>query len=124
MWAASRKFATIFAARNELPRSTCQRLVYESLEEAVITAGSRLSTLGHPMPRHFHQSELGSVPESHSSETRYSGAHDLTARAVRSGDATIGAIDAVIYSEMLADGRISRDVVIPIWQSPPYANCV
>ena len=124
MRAADRNFTTTFVVRNEPPWNTCQRLACEALKGTVITFGSRLSTSGHLMPRHFLQSELGIVPEEHFLETRYSGAHDLTARAVRSGDAAIGAMNTAIYNEMLVDGRLLRDALIPIWQTPPYANYV
>ncbi|MCP4379652.1 MAG: phosphate/phosphite/phosphonate ABC transporter substrate-binding protein [bacterium] len=41
--------------------------------------GSRLSTSGHLMPRHFMKTEKHIIPEEFFSEVRYSGAHDKTA---------------------------------------------
>lgn len=85
--------------------------------------GSRLSTSGHLMPRFF-LVERDIEPESFFGEVRYSGAHDQTAYDVRDGVADVGAANTYVIRAMFADGRLNRNDVRVLWQTPPYPDYV
>jgi len=85
--------------------------------------GSRLSTSGHLMPRHFLKSK-NIDPESFFGEVTYSGAHDKTAILVRDGIADLGVANAAIIDAMYAEGRLKSDEVRIVWETPPYSDYV
>lgn len=93
------------------------------LNGARLSFGSRLSTSGHFMPRHFLKA-AGIEPESFFADVQYSGAHDRTVIAVRDDLAEVGAANAVVVDTMFADGRLRRDDIRVLWETPPYADYV
>ena len=84
---------------------------------------SQLSTSGYLMPAAFLQDQ-GIEVKKFFSETSFEGSHDLAVYAVRDGKADLGALNAQIFESMIADGRISRDEVRVVAETPPYANYV
>ncbi len=90
----------------------------------VFTFGSRLSTSGHLMPRHFLQTKKRVIPEEFFTEVRYSGAHDKTAYLVRDGAVDLGAANSEIIRTMLRDGRLKENEVRILWETPPYPDYV
>ncbi len=86
--------------------------------------GSRLSTSGHLMPRHFMISEKNIDPEKHFSSVRYSGLHDQTAYWVRDGEVDLGVANGRIIRKMLQDGRLRPQDIRIIWETPPYSDYV
>ncbi len=90
----------------------------------VFTFGSRLSTSGHLMPRHYMQTEKQITPEEFFTEVRYSGAHDKTAYLVRDGEVDLGAANSEIIRTMLRDGRLKENDVRVLWETPPYPDYV
>jgi len=93
------------------------------LKNATLAFGSRLSTSGHFMPRYFFQQNK-IKPEKFFSQIKYSGAHDLTAEWVRDGKIDLGVSNSGIVNEMFSDGRLSKEKVKVIWESPPFADYV
>ena len=85
--------------------------------------GSRLSTSGHFMPRHFFQSE-NIIPETFFSKVVFSGAHDRTAIWVHDGKEEAGVLNSGIARQMFLDGRLSKEKIKVLWESPPYADYV
>lgn len=85
--------------------------------------GSRLSTSGHLMPRHF-LNQKGLSPETFFGEVKYSGAHDRTALWVRDGIADIGVANASIIDEMFTSGRLKRSEVQIVWETPHYPDYI
>ncbi|MBT5049831.1 MAG: phosphate/phosphite/phosphonate ABC transporter substrate-binding protein [Rhodospirillaceae bacterium] len=85
--------------------------------------GSRLSTSGHLMPRHF-LTKRGMEPEAFFGEIRYSGAHDKTAYHIRDGHADVGVANAQIINSMLADGRISGKDIRVLGKTPPFPDYI
>ena len=85
--------------------------------------GSRLSTSGHLMPRHF-LLQQGIDPESHFSEVSYSGAHDKTARLVEKGEVALGAANSHIVDTMFETRRLDPRQVRILWGTSPYADYV
>jgi phosphonate transport system substrate-binding protein len=86
--------------------------------------GSKLSTSGHLMPRHFLHNVHEITPEDHFKRIRYSGRHDLTAYWVRDGEVDVGAANSEVVSKMFEDGRLQQGDVRIIWTTPPFADYV
>ncbi len=86
--------------------------------------GSELSTSGHLMPRHFLKLHWQIEPEKHFSKVTYSGAHDKTVNLLLAGDIDLGAVNSVIVKEMIDSGRIGRDDLQVVWETPPYPDYV
>lgn len=101
--------------------STAESL--QDLRGKTISFGSKLSTSGHLMPRVFLEQQNIS-PESFFDEIEYSGAHDKTAYRVRDGGVDVGVANAATVRSMLMDGRLDRDDIRILWETPPYANYV
>ncbi len=96
----------------------------EDFKGKVFTFGSRLSTSGHLMPRHFMQTEKQIIPEEFFAEVRYSGAHDKTAYLVRDGEIGLGVANSEIIKTMLRDGRLKENEIRVLWETPPYPDYV
>ncbi len=86
--------------------------------------GSKLSTSGHLMPRHYLQYRWQIDPERHFSEISYSGAHDKTVNMLLDGDIDIGAVNSVIVKKMIDTGRIEKSDLHVVWETPPYPDYV
>jgi len=93
------------------------------LKGARFAFGSRLSTSGHYMPRYFMQ-RLGVVPEEYFSSTLYSGTHDRTVEWVRDGKVDAGVANLEIVQKMFGDGRLKKNEVRLLWETPPYTDYV
>ena len=76
------------------------------------------------MPRHFMKNDWQLTPEDYFSEVHYSGAHDATAYQVRDGTVELGVANSQIVTAMINDGRLKRDDIRVLWQSPPYTGYV
>ena len=85
--------------------------------------GSKLSTSGHLMPRHFLK-ERGIEPERFFGDVLYSGAHDRTAIWVRDRKADLGVANAKIVEGMFEDGRLPPEQVKIVSQTPAYPDYV
>lgn len=86
--------------------------------------GSKLSTSGHLMPRHFLQTQKQIIAEQFFGEVHYSGAHDRTVYLVRDGKVELGVANTQIIKAMQQDGRLLQGDVRVIWETPPYADYV
>jgi phosphonate transport system substrate-binding protein len=86
--------------------------------------GSKLSTSGHLMPRHFMQSELQIEPENYFSAVDYSGSHDKTAFLVRDGSVDLGVANSAIIRKMIEDARLGENELQIVWETPPYVDYV
>lgn len=95
----------------------------KDLKDASFVFGSRLSTSGHFMPRYFFQSK-NIIPETFFSEVNFSGAHDRTAEWVRDGKAEAGVLNSDIARKMYLDGRLDKEKIKVLWESPPFADYV
>lgn len=85
--------------------------------------GSKKSTSGHLMPRHF-LNKNNIQPEKFFKKVLYSGAHDKTVYMVREGKASVGAVNSSIVQNMVRDGRIDKSEIKILWETPPYVNYV
>ncbi len=112
------RFTSLFLTRHDLRHN-------KSLDDFKLgrfTFGSRLSTSGHLMPRHFMQHEQGINPEKHFRQVLYSGRHDTTVYQVQRGEVDLGAVNGLVYHQMLKDGRIRQQDVHIVWETPPYPD--
>ena len=85
--------------------------------------GSKLSTSGHLMPRHF-LAEQNIIPETFFSDVLYSGAHDTTVNWVKQGKVALGVANSDVVKRMYAKGDVSKQQVRILSQTPPYADYV
>jgi len=112
------KFISCFLVRTDSPAT-----YVGDFHGKVFSFGSALSTSGHLMPRYFLR-QLGIRAEDAFETVRYSGAHDKTAYDVRDGRTDLGVANCRVIRSMFADGRLSRDDVRVLWETPPYPNYV
>lgn len=85
--------------------------------------GAKMSTSGHYMPRYF-LLEQGIVPEKFFGTIQYSGGHDKTAFAVRDGKVDIGVANGDVIRAMFKEGRLNRQDVRILWETPFYTDYV
>jgi phosphonate transport system substrate-binding protein len=87
--------------------------------------GSKSSTSGHLMPRHFLRTEFG-IDSEHdfAGAPVYSGAHDATAKMVESGKVAAGALNMQVWDRMVETGAVDPARVRVIWKTPPYVDYV
>lgn len=112
------EFRSAFLVRADNPAQSLA-----DIKGARLAFGSRLSTSGHLMPRHFMERN-GMHPEDWFSEVRYSGSHDTTGYWVRDGEADVGVANAAIIDAMFADGRLNHRDVRVLLRTPPFADNV
>lgn len=134
--AADLKFKSYFIAQREFAESkglaaldnhgpqTLKDLaaLREALAGAQFTFGSKSSTSGHIMPRHFLQSEaVGIVPEKHFGKVGYqlAGGHSATLRAVAGGAAQVGALNFKTWDKADAETKAAAPVV---YVTPEYVD--
>jgi len=112
------RFRSSFLVRADRPEASIGEFRGKTL-----AFGPRLSTSGHLMPRYFLRQEH-IEPEYWFTNIIYSAAHDATALLVRDGKADLGVANAEIVEAMFRDGRLRRDEVRVVDQTPPYADYV
>jgi phosphonate transport system substrate-binding protein len=112
------RFRSYFLARTDRPEITISDFKGKRLG-----FGAKLSTSGHLMPRHFLMLKRID-PEAFFGQIEYSGTHDKTALWVRDGIVDLGAANAAIIDEMVADGRLLATDVRVIWRTPPFPDYV
>ena len=113
------RFTSLF-----LVRGGNSALELADFKDKTFSFGSKLSTSGHLMPRHFLAVEKQIVPEQFFSKVHYSGAHDKTAYLVRDGEFDVGVANTEIILAMIKDGRLRQGELRTLWQTPPYSDYV
>jgi phosphonate transport system substrate-binding protein len=86
-----------------------------------LTFGSKSSTSGHVMPRHFFVTQAGKRPEEVFASVGYSGSHDVTLRQVANGDVDLGALNYTNYER--ADTGLKEKAPI-VYTTPEYVDYV
>ena len=112
------RFTSVFLVRGD-----SEAISTRDFKDKVLAFGSRLSTSGHLMPRHF-LVQQGIDAEEFFSEVRYSGAHDRTVEWVVNGQADLGVANAVVVSRLYQQGRINPEQIRVLWETPHYADYV
>ena len=112
------RFSSVVLARKDIKAKNI-----EELKGVSFAFGSKLSTSGHFMPRHYFK-EKNILPEEHFSRVSYAGRHDTTAEWVRDGKVDAGVANSNIIARMFNDGRLTKDMVHVVWTSPIYSDYV
>ncbi len=95
------------------------------IEGKTFAFGSKSSTSGHLMPRHFLSTQFGiDVATDLDGAPVYSGAHDATAKIVESGKVAAGALNKQVWERLVATGVIDTTKVAVIWTTPGYVDYV
>lgn len=89
-----------------------------------ISFGSKLSTSGHFMPRHFLARQGMVDVNSFFSRVEYSDAHDETIFKVINGKVDLGAVNSIIVDQMLSDGRLTDGQIRVLYKTPGYVDYV
>jgi len=112
------KFSSIIVVNPENPAKSLS-----DLKGSRFMFGSKLSTSGHLMPRYF--MNLNDIkPEKFFETVGFSGAHDKTILSVINGHSDAGVANSKIIEEMLSDGRIHKNKIRVLWESPTYTDYV
>jgi len=80
------------------------------------------STSGHLIP-HLELKTAGINPD-RDLQTRYTGSHAATAKAVEAGAADAGGLDETVYREMVADNKVDGKKVRVFFTSRPFVDYV
>jgi phosphonate transport system substrate-binding protein len=112
------RFTSVFVVRGD-----SEAFSIRDFKNKVLAFGSRLSTSGHLMPRHF-LVQQGINAEEYFSKVLYSGAHDLTVEWVINGQADLGVANAAMVSRLYQRGQISPEQIRILWRTPNYADYV
>ncbi len=87
--------------------------------------GSKSSTSGHLMPRHFLMSVLKIDPEKDFNGLPvYSGAHDATVKLVESGKVQAGALNFEVWERLMQEHKYDAAKVKAVWTTPEYVDYV
>jgi len=83
------------------------------------TFGSKGSTSGHLMPRHFFTKAAGKKPEEVFKTVAYSGSHDKTLAQVADGSFAVGALNYASYDKASAELKAKAPI---IYKTPSYVD--
>lgn len=84
------------------------------------TFGSESSTSGHLMPRYFLQEAGIDAAADFDGDPGFSGSHDATWKLVETGSFDVGALNAAVWDQALADGEIDETRVREVVRTDPY----
>jgi phosphonate transport system substrate-binding protein len=97
----------------------------EEIKGKSFAFGSKSSTSGHLMPRHFLKTTFNIDPDKDfAGAPLYSGAHDATAKMVESGKVQAGALNIEVWQRMLENKKVNPERVKVIWTTPEYVDYV
>ncbi len=121
---ADKKYKTYFIANKESKIGTVKDLkeLAAKGEDMTFTFGSKSSTSGHVMPRHFFQDQSGEKPEDVFKSVAYSGSHDKTIRDVAEGTAKIGALNFKNWDNAKDDLAKAKEKCELIYTTPDYVD--
>ena len=97
----------------------------EDIRGKTMSFGSKSSTSGHLMPRHFMKTQFSlDVQSDLEGKPVFSGAHDATAKIVESGKVAAGALNKQVWDRMVAEKQVDTSEVKLIWTTPGYVDYV
>lgn len=115
-----REFKSVFIAHAD---SEVEKVA--DLRGKTMAFGSKSSTSGHLMPRHYLESMFHiDTEKDFSGKPVFSGAHDATAKIVESGKVAGGVLNKQVWDRMIAAGDIDQARVRVIWTTPSYTDYV
>jgi phosphonate transport system substrate-binding protein len=80
------------------------------------------STSGHLIP--FDELRKAGINPDSDMQSRYTGSHAATAKAVEAGAADAGALDETVYRSMISEGKVDGSKVRVFLTSPPFVDYV
>jgi phosphonate transport system substrate-binding protein len=80
------------------------------------------STSGHLIP--FDELRKAGINPDSDMQSRYTGSHAATAKAVEAGAADAGALDETVYRSMVSEGKVDGSKVRVFFTSPPFVDYV
>lgn len=115
-----RKFKSVFIANTAAGISKP-----EDYKGKTFAFGSKSSTSGHLLPRHFMLTTLHIDPDKDlAGAPVYSGAHDATVKMVESGKVQGGALNIEVWDRMVEGNKFDKNKVKVIWTTPEYVDYV
>lgn len=118
-----KRFVTYFIAGKDSGIREVKDLkeLADKAKDKKFTFGSKGSTSGHLMPRHYFTTQAGKPPEDVFGKNNigYSGSHDKTLAAVADGTFTLGALNFASYDKASAELREKAPV---IYKTPSYVD--
>lgn len=105
-----------------VPRSSKPHSL-DDLKQLRFSFGNHSSTSGHFMLRQRLR-DHGIVPEQYFASVAYASDHDATIRAVASGLADAGGVNASVFYKRFAAGDPLALALRVVWQSPPFTDYV
>ena len=115
-----REFKSIFIAHSESGIKSPA-----DMKGKTFAFGSKSSTSGHLMPRHFLITQFQIDPDrDFQGSPVYSGAHDATVKLVESGKVQAGVLNMEVWDRVLREKKVDTGAVKVVWTSPPYVDYV
>lgn len=97
----------------------------EDLRGKTFAFGSKSSTSGHLMPRHFITTEFQLDPDrDFDGSPVFSGSHDATIRMVESGRVAAGAANMLVWERLVREKKVDTDKIRVFWTTPGYVDYV
>ncbi len=122
---ADKKYKTYFIANKDAKIGEVKDLkeLAAKAEGMTFSFGSKSSTSGHVMPRHFFQDQAGEKPEDVFKSVAYSGSHDKTIRDVAEGTAQVGALNFKNWDTAKAEDLIkAKEKCEIVYTTPAYVD--
>lgn len=115
-----RKFHSVFIVNTQSEVSDMA-----GLKGKKFAFGSKSSTSGHLMPRHFLLDQYKIDPDNDfDGSPVFSGAHDATVKIVESGKVAAGALNKQVWQRMVSEGKVDTTKVSLLWETPAYVDYV
>jgi len=120
MRAIDREFESVFIANKESGISSMS-----DLGGKTFAFGSKSSTSGHLMPRHFLTAEHQINPDrDFDGAPVFSGSHDATIKMVELGKVQAGVANSLVWQRMVRENQVDEDKVAVVWTTPGYVDYV
>lgn len=120
MRAIDREFKSVFIASADADIDKM-----EDLKGKKFAFGSKSSTSGHLMPRHFLIADYKFDPDTDfDGPPLFSGSHDATIKMVESGKVHAGAANILVWERLLRTEKIDTAKVKVVWTTPGYVDYI
>ncbi len=120
MRAIDREFKSVFVAAAGAEISKMQDLTGKTF-----AFGSKSSTSGHLMPRHFMTTQFKLNPDrDFDGPPLFSGSHDATVKMVESGKVQAGVVNMLVWQRLVRDKKVDTEKVKVFWTTPGYVDYV
>jgi phosphonate transport system substrate-binding protein len=120
MRAIDREFKSVFVASVD---SGIEKV--EDIKGKKFAFGSKSSTSGHLMPRHFLISQFSFNPDKDfDGAPLFSGSHDATIKMVETGKVDAGAANSLVWARLQKQKKVDTSKVKVVWTTPGYVDYV